>query len=168
MARLYPPSVAGTLPSCYEYPTGTVELTVPFSMNKTVAPRQISGFMVRLKTTSTDRVIADWKVDKGQASLEDINPILRTSIPTEALGQLRVGNFYKIQLAYIDTQGIVGYYSSLSIIKFTGKPTVRIADLSTAYTNLDMTAYVGEYFNQEDPTEIVYQYKFLFKGDRKL
>ena len=161
MARLYPPSVAGTLPSCYEYPTGTVELTVPFSMNKTVAPRQISGFMVRLKTTSTDRVIADWKVDKGQASLEDINPILRTSIPTETLGQLRVGNFYKIQLAYIDTQGIVGYYSSLSIIKFTGKPTVRIADLSTAYTNLDMTAYVGEYFNQEDPTEIVYQYKFL-------
>ena len=161
MARLYPPSVTGTLPSCYKHPIGTVELTVPFSMNKTVAPRQISGFMVRLKTTSTDRVIADWKVDKGQASLEDINPVLRTTVPSEVLGQLRIGNFYKIQLAYIDTQGIVGYYSSLSIIKFTGKPTVRIADLSTSYTNLDMTAYVGEYYNEDDPTEIVYQYKFL-------
>jgi len=28
-----------------------------------------------------------------------------------------------------------------------------------------MTAYVGEYFNQEDPTEIVYQYKFLLYND---
>ena len=161
MARLYPPSVAGTLPSCYEYPKGIVDLTIPFSMNKTVAPRELKGFRVRIKTTSTDRVIADWEVNKGAATLEDINPILTTQIPTDALRQLRVGNFYKIQIAYVDNQNITGYYSSLSIIKFTSQPTVRIADLSTSYTNLDMTAYVGEYYNEKDPNEIVYQYRFL-------
>ena len=135
MARLYPPSVAGTLPSYYEYPKGIVDLTIPFSMNKTVAPRELKGFRVRIKTTSTDRVIADWEVNKGAATLEDINPILTTQIPADALRQLRVGNFYKVQIAYVDNQNITGYYSSLSIIKFTSQPTVRIADLSTSLSS---------------------------------
>lgn len=165
MARLYPPSVAGTLPSCYNYPEGIVTLTIPFSMNKTVAARAISSFRVRIKTTSTDRVIADWPESRGAATLDDINPVLTTQIPTAYIPQLRVGNYYKVQIAYVDSEGVIGYYSSLSIIKYTGKPTVRIADLSISYTNLDMTAYVGEYFNQEDPTEIVYQYKFLLYND---
>jgi len=96
MARLYPPSVAGTLPSCYNYPEGIVTLTIPFSMNKTVAARAISSFRVRIKTTSTDRVIADWPESRGAATLDDINPVLTTQIPTAYIPQLRVGNYYKV------------------------------------------------------------------------
>ena len=69
IGRLYPPVLGGTLPSCYFVPNesepekGTVSITVPFSMNKTVGSGEISGYAIRIKTTSTDKLIVEQTFD---------------------------------------------------------------------------------------------------------
>ena len=60
VVKLYPPNIAGTLPSFYSPEIGTTtELVVPFSMNISVSASMISGFSLRLKTTATDVVLAE-------------------------------------------------------------------------------------------------------------
>ena len=157
MARLYPPNISGTLPSFYSTNLGTT-LVVPFSMNKTVGVSQILSFKLRIKTTSTDVLYGivdstDW--NKNEASLA-VNFIL----PEIVAKKLTVGAFYKIQLAYVDSANIVGYYSTVAIIKYTAKPRVEIVGLSGTTTNINMTEYVGAYHNIEDSSEKVYQYNF--------
>ena len=56
MGRHNPPNISGTLPSFYNS-GGTVNITVPFSMNKTVSFNEVWGFSLRIKTTNTDTVI---------------------------------------------------------------------------------------------------------------
>jgi hypothetical protein len=40
-----------------------------------------------------------------------------------------------VQLAYIDNDGVTGYYSSIGIIKFTAKPKVEISSFNHLITN---------------------------------
>jgi hypothetical protein len=57
-SRLYPPNIAGTLPSFYkDSSTGTAKLVVPFTMNTAVVPNAVKGFYLRLKTTTTDTLL---------------------------------------------------------------------------------------------------------------
>ena len=70
LSRLYPPTIAGTLPSFYldEF-RGTVFI-VPFSMNKTVRASDIKGMSLRIKTTNTDIVLgviqtARWDINSA-------------------------------------------------------------------------------------------------------
>ena len=43
--KLPPPSVSGTIPPFYEDTIkGTVKLTVPFTMNRTVSTMEVGGF----------------------------------------------------------------------------------------------------------------------------
>ena len=58
MLKLYPPNIQSTLPSFYEE-KGTVKLTVPFSMNKSVSASQVSAVTLKLKTALTDEVLYD-------------------------------------------------------------------------------------------------------------
>jgi hypothetical protein len=57
-SRLYPPNIAGTLPSFYKNTSsGTADLVVPFSMNAAVSQASVAGFYLRLKTTTTDTLL---------------------------------------------------------------------------------------------------------------
>lgn len=57
-----------------------------------------------------------------------------------------MGQFYKIQLAYIDAEtGTVGYYSTVGVIKFTSLPQVTIPMLSRRKINLNQASFVGLY-----------------------
>jgi hypothetical protein len=137
--RLYPPVLGGTLPSCYEYPEGTVSMTVPFSMNKTVGSEDIGSFMIRVKTTSTDRLVIEQEVPK-QGIMDTMFSTLKVSLPAAPFHHYAIGTFFKVQLAYkhkID--GTIGYYSSLAIIKYTSKPEVTISSLNLATVNMDQT-----------------------------
>jgi len=49
VARLYPPSISGALPSFYGD-----ELTVPFVMNKIVSISEVAGFALRVKSASSE------------------------------------------------------------------------------------------------------------------
>lgn len=160
LSRLYPPTIAGTLPSFYldEF-RGTV-FTVPFSMNKTVRASDIKGMSLRIKTTNTDIVLG-----VIQTARWDINSAT-FNIPANIAQKLLVGQFYKIQLAYIDTYGTVGYYSSIGVTKLTAKPSLSLADFSIQNTNINITKYIGVYKNPNDPTEKVYEYRFTLYDNK--
>lgn len=155
--RLYPPSIAGTIPSFYTTNTGT-SLEVPFSMNITVSDAEVLGMRLRFKTASTDIVLANlvsskYREDAGsRAAIFDLD--------NELVQKLVHGNFYKVQLAYVDKNNITGYYSTVAVVKYTQKPSVSIVGLNmqSVTTISDMTL-VGNYFNA-DTTEKAYKYRF--------
>lgn len=165
MARLYPPSIAGILPSFYKNTAnnGTTKLVVPFSMNKVVSKGSIYGYSLRIKTTNSDILYGTLESTKWSEDLSD--PWVEFEIPANLLNRLVIGSFYKVQLAYIQMAGNykeIGYYSSVGIIKYTAKPVVTISGFSIDAVNTNPTEYIGIYENIGDPTEKVYQYKFNF------
>lgn len=164
MAKLNPPSISGTLPSFYNS-GGTVEITVPFSMNKTVSFNEVWGFSLRIKTANTDTVIG--VVEQGNmidATATSFSAVF-LNIDTTIINKLIVGQYYKIQLAYIGYnsargKGATGYYSSIGMAKYTAQPQLSISGLSITSTNSNPGNFIGLYSNSGDPTEKVYQYKF--------
>lgn len=164
MAKLYPPYIEGTIPAFYtENVSGTAQtiLTVPFSMNKSVGKANISGFSLKLKTVNSN-VFLYTNLKATAVSDYDIENEYVVSFNLGSATKLRVGTFYKVQLAYIDTEGEIGYYSTVGIVKYTTKPKVTIADLSPTYTNMSKTIYYGNYSQEnQDTTEKAYSYQFI-------
>lgn len=159
--RLYPPMIAGTIPSFYTTNTGT-SLEVPFSMNVTVSNAAVKGMRLRLKTTSTDIVIANIFSQKYGDDAQNRSVIYE--LTDDIVAKLVVGNFYKVQLAYVDQSGNDGYYSTVAIVKYTAKPVVGIAGLNMqSVTAISNTTFVGTYQN-EDESEKVYKYRFIFSN----
>jgi len=54
MEKLYPPIIGGSLPACYKDKSGTVVITVPFSMNRAVDSKLIGGFRIKIKTVQSN------------------------------------------------------------------------------------------------------------------
>ena len=178
--KLYPPIVGGTLPSFYKAltgdQTGAVLITVPFSMNKLVSPDTIQGFALKIKNGLTDQELGvlqisfasyhEW-ADSASKSVVFTLPAGNLSNSDSAAvqtakkirAQMATGEFYKMQLAYVAVNGLIGYYSTIGIAKFTCQPLVSIKGLDLGVVNVDIKNYVGLYHN-EDFTERVYQYKF--------
>ena len=156
--RLYPPILAGTVPSFYTTATGTTSLVVPFSMNSTVNHNSVMGLKLRLKTASTDLVLANPESRNWNSNTDNLS--VTFTLADDLVNQLVKGNFYKIQLAYIDTNNVVGYYSTVAVVKYTDEPTIEIVGLNMqAMTTIGSTKFVGHYANS-DISEKVYQYCF--------
>ena len=122
MAKLYPPYINGTIPAFY-HSKGTVQITVPFSMNKAVALSEVAGFALKIKTVNGDV--------KGVVKTSSIvvNSNASVTFPVENI-EFIVGQYYKVQLAYIDKAGVIGYYSTVAIVKCTIRPVVKIEGLT--------------------------------------
>lgn len=159
MGKLNPPSVSSSLPS-FCNTSGTVNITVPFSMNKTVGPQDIGGFSLRIKNANTDTVLGI--IDKTVNNFSVTGSLMEIgfALPEKIVAKMIIGQFYKIQLAYKDKAGTVGYYSSIGVAKYTTYPQVTINEFDLQSTNLHSGEFVGVYTNQGDSTEKVYQYKF--------
>ena len=151
MAKLAPPIVEGTIPAFY----GTV-LTVPFAMNKSVSTMQVKQMVLKIKTISSSTY------------LETVytNPDFQTSTASFIITSnlFNPGQYYKIQLAYQDLSGEIGYFSAVSVIKYTTKPVVSIEGLNKSTANARQLSYVGLYEQaagaESDTTEKVYTYNF--------
>lgn len=116
MAKLNPPYIEGSLPAFY----GTV-LTVPFTMNQTVSDLNILSFTAKLKTIQSNTLVL---CNPQFSSYSKENRAVEFFIANPEL--LTIGQYYKLQLAYIDTTGTIGYYSTVGIIKYTTEPEVSI------------------------------------------
>jgi hypothetical protein len=87
---------------------------------------------------------------------------------------LRAGQFLKAQMAYLNKNDEVGYYSTVGITKYTSKPTLSIQGFKTEededYSiNHFPTKIIGEYQLGEDKTERPYSYSFsLYDEQDKL
>ena len=155
--KLSPPLIEGSIPAFH----GTV-LTVPFTMNRVVSKNAIDGIAIKIKTIQSGLYILDTK-----ASLDDItfDTICTANFKLDNKNLLKEGQYYKIQIAYINTDGITGYFSSVATVKYTSEPTVSIANLNLDAQNIHQYEYVGNY-SSADRTEKVYSYSFNLYDDQ--
>ena len=155
--KLYPPLIEGSISAFH----GTV-LTVPFTMNRVVSKNAIDGIAIKIKTIQSGLYILDTK-----ASLDDItfDTICTANFKLDNKNLLKEGQYYKIQIAYINTDGITGYFSSVATVKYTSEPTVSIANLNLDAQNIHQYEYVGNY-SSADRTEKVYSYSFNLYDDQ--
>lgn len=147
VTKLYPPNIAGTLPSFYSFKKGAAtELAVPFSMNVSVSASMISGFSLRLKTAATDVILAELPSTSYDLTKSQIIFTLDESI----INKLVIGNFYKVQIAYYNVNKVLGYYSTTSVIKYTDAPEVSIIGLAASAINtITSQKIIGKYYNED-------------------
>ena len=189
--KLYPPQITGSLPAfCKTYDilkdlSLGAKITIPFIMNAGVGEAEVRGFALRLKTASSNTYICpvlystDWDKQKSTVTFE---------LPEEYANLVNEGQFYKVQLAYYTyktelvlnpTTGlyeetildisnydnfIIGYYSTVGIIKCISKPEISISGYSSDTINLFNGTFLGVYDQTDSPdkTEKVYSYRFDF------
>ena len=165
MAKLYPPLIGGTIPAFYTE-SGTTNIVVPFSMNRAVSSDEVAGFALKIKYVDGDLI--DIILLRNES--HDIGSSFTLSFDVTQLvtnGVLKVGQYYKIQIAYIDEDQVIGYYSSIGVIKFTTLPTLFIDGISETEINNHQYHYIGVYQqnrnNNQDSTEKVYSSRFILK-----
>lgn len=158
--KLYPPSIEGKLPAF----AGT-SLRIPFGLNRAVSMTQVSRMRVIIKAVKSNKIILD-KIS-GNDSFEGISSYNEVTGNYYAVFDLKdrvdlaIGQYYKVQIAFVDLQGEVGYYSSIGVIKCTTYPIIEIPSLTdNYYGNYE---YIGLYRQSGegyDSTEKVYSYCF--------
>ena len=175
MAKLNPPILEGIIPCFFEItipntnPVQTqVPLDIPFVMNRSVALADISAMRLKFKTIGGVE-LGDVRINKSLITVEGTSaiiniPELRTldeGIGNSIYQKLNIGQYYKIQLAYVsNNDSIVGYYSSVGVIKFTAEPFYGVAQPEVEYA-VAYPEYDGTYMpNPLDPTEKWYSYQF--------
>lgn len=161
MGKLAPPLLEGTIPAFYSE-NGIAKLAIPFSMNRAVSKIQVKGISIKIKTIqgTVDKFLGT-TIDNDLCYLNlENSPYLEYNIP-DADNLFNVGQFYKVQLAYIDTQdNAAGYYSTVAIAKYTSKPELSIDKLQEGVINSHVYEYRGVYRQTGDPAERVYSYHF--------
>lgn len=168
MAKLFPPILGDTIPAFYSE-NGIVKITIPFSMNKAVSNKQVFGFVLKIKTVqSSTYLLTIQNKDINTYNIED-SPYVTFSIDINEFNPFKIGQFYKFQIAYIDINNEIGYYSTVATGKYTTKPTLYISTanledgLKIGQINMNSNYYFGYYGqldNNADITERVYSYKF--------
>ncbi len=117
--RLYPPIIENSLPAFY----GT-SLEVPFEMNSTVGKESIEGFILQLRSLTSNALI----INNVSTNIYDIaKGIVTFTIPND---KLNVGQYYKLQIAYLPS----GY----------SKGNAQIAEHEIAYKDICNMVYDGD------------------------
>lgn len=167
MAKLFPPIIDGTIPAFYSEDNGTARLTVPFSLNKGVSKTSIKGIALKIKTTQSSSYLGTIEQKNSLYYNLDESPYVTFLLEHKKEGQdeqildrLNLGQFYKIQIAFINDKGEVGYYSTVSVTKYTSLPQVTINDFKRTGINNHTYEYIGAYLQEKDVTEKAYSYEF--------
>ena len=159
MAKLYPPGLNGTLPAF----TNLSQIVIPFIPNKTVGNNSnfISGFSLILKNVTNNSVVANIQ----STTFDFIKNEVVFNCDSSLSNNFKIGRFYKAQLAYINIENEIGFYSTVGIIKYTAMPQLSINGLNLEYYNQALLKYTGVYQNEKDATEKVYSYYFVIKDN---
>lgn len=172
--RLYPPTIENNLPAFYKnYDKNghllNATIIIPFGVSRAVSINDIASLSCRFRTVSTNTLVFKEDLvtdvfDKNLSGNAYFN--IPDSIQADKLNE---GQYYKVQLAFIDQQGITGYYSTVGIIKCVMKPTVTLGnDFKETTTNIYKTEFVGEYHqdtSKGDSTEKEYSYRFIMTNE---
>ena len=175
--KLYPPVIANSIPAFYNE-DGTAIIAVPFSMSRAVTDAQVSGLVLKIKTVQNNVFIKTIELDKGEVWGEVTNAV-NTHIAKfpwyniDSSNLIQLGQYVKIQLAYKDTNGVVGYFSTVAVTKYTSKPNVIIKDAVVDTTTIGQAlfkqTYTGICKMNEDLNERPVAYCFyLYDGFKRL
>ena len=162
MARLYPPITEEILPAfCLTLDSDGnkkgASINVNFNLNKATAAAEVSGMAMRLRTISTNTYVITENPNpnlpndrsEGIALYYDLvagNCTFQiTEKSTDALELLKVGQYYKIQLAFLDLNGAPGYWSTIATIKCVAKPKAILVNYKNNDTNRFNNEILGEY-----------------------
>lgn len=163
MAKLFPPVIEGIVPAFYENENGDIVVTIPFSMNRAVSQSQVKGLAVKVKTVQSSSYIYTEKVEDSVDYELENSCWVRVYISPLQVTQMKKGQYYKFQIAYIDNDDDIGYYSTVGVGKYTTKPDIYIGDLEEGTINTHQYKYFGFYSQEKensDKTEHVYSYQF--------
>lgn len=160
MGKFYPPSIEGTLPAFTNS-----SITIPFVMNKTVSWNTIKGFVLKVKNITNNSLIGDYNSENYSRGKQEVYFNIISDI-----NKFKIGQFYKVQLAYRNSENEIGYFSTVGIIKYTAVPKVTITGLTPAQLHTDLRTYIGNYSQKgKDVTEKVYSYRFdVYDEDKQL
>lgn len=150
--RLYPPYIEGKLPAQTDN-----QLAIPFEMNRSVASSEVKVIKAQIRTVATNQEVGIYTSEK----------VVNNIAYFDLQGKLQVGQYYKIQLAYVNQQGVIGYYSTVGIFKHTAQPTIKLEGLSDGAINPNMQIYQG-FYSSSDLTEKEYSYSFSIYNDTEL
>lgn len=144
MAILYAPTIDTPLPSFF-VDNNELILSVPIVNNKFVYKGQYTKFALLIKNNNTGSIIGDPIFSQNANTATFVFPE-RYFKDESAL--LKVGNYYKVQIAYA-TETEVGVYSSATVIKYTAKPevvgTLTNGLITFQYTNADPSERIDTY-----------------------
>lgn len=149
MVKLYPPSIEGKLPAF----AGDT-LKIPLTMNRAVNMSEVSGMRAMVKTVQTATLKT---ILEGSLSYESTTGKYYAVFELANKFTPNLGQYYKIQVAYVDKFGEIGYYSSVGVSKYTSYPSVTIPGLENNFYG--GYEYVGVY-SQEDGYEKIYDPDF--------
>lgn len=161
MAKLYAPILESSIPAFYKE-EDKIKITLPFVMNRAISPVQVKAMAVKMKNVQSTSVLFEGIVNISRAQLED-NDFNFTFLITDSnlISKLYPTNSYKFQIAYVDQNDNIGYYSNVGVGKYTTKPDVVIAELNSVDSNICPQLLTGVYSQYEkDTSEKVYSYSF--------
>lgn len=159
--KLYPPTIASSIPAFYDE-EGTAQIVVPFSMNRAVSIDNVGGFSLKIKTAQSNNYIETLSVTGGEDVVKNILAAGIVTFTWPKVVKVVIGQFLKVQLAYIDISGNVGYFSTVATVKYTTKPNVQILGMDNEHTPVFQQTYTGVYKIPEngDKSERPYSYCF--------
>ena len=168
--KLYPPYINGTLPAFYiSYDSSNTVvkeavINIPFAKNTAVGETEVKGFVLRLRTASTGSYLFEPIPSASYSLGNEIATFILTANQAKLLNE---GQYYKVQIAYVNSENEVGYFSTVGIIKCTSKPKVYINNLSQESANFFTNYYIGTYDQSDckDQSEKVYSYEFNVYND---
>ena len=176
MDKLFPPVIEATIPAFYKDTEKGIVITIPFSMNRGISKTQVGGFALKAKTVQSSSYLFTLETyDINTFNIED-SPWVSFTLSDDNAKYLKVGQFYKFQIAYISVSKdkedniidkTIGYYSTVGIGKYTTEPILYISNgyesngLKIGMINMHSYDYVGHY-NQykKDTSERAYSYQF--------
>lgn len=166
MAKLYPPQLEGSLPAfvnTYDINNNNnflgTTLKIPFGLNRAVSVNSIKGIAIRIRTTSTNTFLVSDYIDT-QHDLETGNAIFLFDKKKKLFNE---SQYYRVQIAFVDHNDNVGYYSTVGIIKCIAAPTASINGYTSGNINMFNDSFYGVYSQDTtygDSTEKAYSYIF--------
>ena len=164
ITKLNPPQLASKLPAfAYNKNQTSSTLTIPFNLNRSVGKNQFNSVAVIVKSVQTNVEKYSGITTIVNYNYKNHNYEAVVALPnSESFPQ--AGQYYKVQIACVDditdsNNPIIGYYSTVGVVKCTTRPSISIKDREGVLNNT--YEYTGLYSQQDgDVTEKVYSYCF--------
>lgn len=136
---LYPPIIPGQLPpavleeslNVYDPEDKTItsygyKLTIPYEISRGVNPTSINSYRIIIKGIPSNKVY--YQGTPVLLTGESTRDTLVCTIVLPASHKLYVGNYYKLQLAFVEKGGNAGYYSTVGTFKLIARPNVDLEE----------------------------------------
>ena len=101
-----------------QYYEKAVVIKIPYGLNSSVGSSDFTNISYIVKSANTNETILTKTVSKDNGSC-----LIKTKGPSRLF---ELGQYYKIQMAFVTSSGEVGYYSNIGIARYVKEPVIRV------------------------------------------